>query len=442
MTLKKLLDYDMPNSIFHRAVLNNLKIAGGGLFFHSQLMGFMLSNMTKLWQRGMITNFEYIMQLNTLAGRSFQDLTQYPVFPWIIADYDSDTLDLSNPATFRDLSKPMGALGGRRSMQYIERYESMNEFHKEGLDGSPPPFFYGTHYSCAGYVLNYLMRMQPYSRMAKALQGGQFDKADRLFRGVKASWLSASQENLQDVRELTPEFFSFPDFLRNSNNFDLGCTQNGEQVGDVILPNWAKGDANEFIRVHREALECKYVSENLHNWIDLIFGYKQKGPAAVSAQNLFIHLTYEGEVNIDDIADPMLRDSTISQINNFGQTPARLFPKPHPKRNVPDVVKRAQDGGLVVDSYGLSWHEYITPPLCVVGKSHVVSLKNVFFSTASFPNNVKAGLVGDVQLSSKDRVVSVPADCLLLPPRYLKYVRYGKSCGGLSFHTAWNLASR
>lgn len=49
------------------------------------------------------------------------------------------------------------------------------------------------------------------------------------------------------------------------------------QVGEVVLPPWAKGSAREFIQKHREALESDYVSENLHHWIDLIFGYKQRG---------------------------------------------------------------------------------------------------------------------------------------------------------------------
>lgn len=30
------------------------------------------------------------MHLNTLAGRTYNDLMQYPVFPWILADYESE----------------------------------------------------------------------------------------------------------------------------------------------------------------------------------------------------------------------------------------------------------------------------------------------------------------------------------------------------------------
>lgn len=66
------------------------------------------------WRRREITNFEYLMILNTLAGRSYNDLTQYPVFPWVLADYTSETLDYNKSSTFRDLSKPVGALDPKR----------------------------------------------------------------------------------------------------------------------------------------------------------------------------------------------------------------------------------------------------------------------------------------------------------------------------------------
>lgn len=63
------------------------------------------------------------MYLNTLAGRSYNDLMQYPVFPWILADYESEELDLSDSATFRDFSKPMGAQSPERLEQFKKRYK-------------------------------------------------------------------------------------------------------------------------------------------------------------------------------------------------------------------------------------------------------------------------------------------------------------------------------
>lgn len=61
---------------------------------------------------------------------------------------------------------------------------------------------------------------------------------------------------------------------------------------DVELPPWAR-NPRDFVRKMRRALESPYVSRRLHLWIDLIFGYRQRGKAAISADNLFYHLTYE-----------------------------------------------------------------------------------------------------------------------------------------------------
>jgi len=65
------------------------------------------------------------MHLNTLAGRSYNDLSQYPVFPWILRDYDSDLLDLTSPSTFRDLARPMGAQTPERLAQFLKRYREV-----------------------------------------------------------------------------------------------------------------------------------------------------------------------------------------------------------------------------------------------------------------------------------------------------------------------------
>ena len=73
-------------------------------------------------------------------------------------------------------------------------------------------------------------------------------------------------------------------------------------------------------------------SEHLDEWIDLIFGFKQSGEEAERASNVFFYLTYEGAVDLDNITDVVERKSIESQINNFGQTPSRIFDRKHPKR--------------------------------------------------------------------------------------------------------------
>jgi hypothetical protein len=106
--------------------------------------------------------------------------------------------------------------------------------------------------------------------------------------------------DLGEVKELTPEWYTLPDFLRNINGLPLGTTQAGEVVGDVTLPPWAP-TAEDFIRTQREALESEYVSQRLHHWVDLIFGHKQRGPAAVEARNVFFYLTYYGAVDVAQV---------------------------------------------------------------------------------------------------------------------------------------------
>ena len=151
-------------------------------------------------------------------------------------------------------------------------------------------------------VLHYLVRVEPFTSLHIELQSGRFDVADRQFNSVSQTWKSL-YDNVNDVKELVPEFFYFPEFLVNMNHFDLGKLQGGKKtaVHDVILPKWAS-NPDDFIRQHRMALESNYVSENLHNWIDLIFGYKQKGASAEKALNVFYYCTYEGAVDLGMIS--------------------------------------------------------------------------------------------------------------------------------------------
>ncbi|XP_023139483.2 WD repeat- and FYVE domain-containing protein 4 isoform X3 [Amphiprion ocellaris] len=280
------------------------------------------------WQKGEISNFEYLMHLNTIAGRTYNDLMQYPVFPWVLADYHSETLDLSNPASFRDLSKPMGAQTEKRKQMFIQRYEEVDNNEDEDLSAR---CHYCTHYSSAIIVASFLVRMEPFSHTFQTLQGG-FDIPERMFYSIKKEWESASRDNMGDVRELIPEFFYLPDFMLNSNHIQLGCMEDGTALGDVQLPPWAKGDPQEFIRIHREALESDYVSSHIHLWIDLIFGYRQQGPAAVESLNTF-HPYFYAKRGRQDAKDPVIKSTILGYVSNFGQVPKQLFTKPHPPRS-------------------------------------------------------------------------------------------------------------
>ncbi|XP_074433181.1 protein FAN isoform X2 [Larus michahellis] len=276
------------------------------------------------WQRGHISNYQYLLHLNNLADRSCNDLSQYPVFPWIIADYSSSVLDLTKPETFRDLSKPIGALNKERLDRLLARYQEMPE----------PKFMYGSHYSSPGYVLFYLVRVAPEYMLC--LQNGKFDHADRMFNSLAETWKNCL-DGATDFKELIPEFYeNDSSFLVNTLKLDLGKRQGGKMVEDVELPPWASGP-DDFLQKSQEALESQYVSEHLHEWIDIIFGYKQKGSEAVSAHNVFHPLTYEGGVDLNSIMDPNEKVALLTQILEFGQTPKQLFTIPHPRRIVPKL---------------------------------------------------------------------------------------------------------
>eukprot|EP01156_Anaeramoeba_ignava_P021366 Anaeramoba_ignava/c18862_g1_i2.p1 GENE.c18862_g1_i2~~c18862_g1_i2.p1 ORF type:complete len:914 (+),score=263.88 c18862_g1_i2:328-2742(+) len=285
-----------------------------------------VSKIQKLWIKDKMSNFEYLMHLNTLAGRSANDLAQYPVFPNVIADYNSEVLDITNESTFRNVSKPMGALDHERMQRFVSKYNDLKET-------GTMPFHYGTHYSNIGSVLGFLVRLEPFASLLIDFQSGQFDLPDRLFDSMERNWKMSSSLSNVDIKELIPEFFYLPDCLTNLNGFDFGKKQNGVRVDDVVLPKWANNDPRLFVHKQLMALESNYISINLNKWIDLIFGFKQRGQAAVDSVNVFHPYTYQGITDFESIQDENERQSVTKMLKNFGQTPKQLFKSPHQSKN-------------------------------------------------------------------------------------------------------------
>lgn len=174
-------------------------------------------------------------------GRTHNDLNQYPVFPWILKDFSHCANDESCKDEllqailghsdnslidkyFRDLRKPIGALEPCRLEQILERYKTF-----EDSSGNIKPFHYGSHYSNAGIVLFYLMRLEPFASLHIELQAGRFDYPDRLFSSMAHTWKSCIT-SLSCFKELVPELFYLPECLENINGYNLGEKQDGTMV--------------------------------------------------------------------------------------------------------------------------------------------------------------------------------------------------------------------
>ena len=100
--------------------------------------------------------------------------------------------------------------------------------------------------------------------------------------------------------------YYLPEMFRNTNHYDFGKLGE-EAIEDVHLPPWCHSP-EEFVQIMRAALESDIVSAHLNEWIDLIFGYKQRGEEAVIANNVFYPITYQVRVCVTSNVDPGYRN--------------------------------------------------------------------------------------------------------------------------------------
>ena len=286
-------------------------------------------DIVRLWQSGKMTNYEYLYWLNMIGGRSFHDLSQYPVYPWVLKQYTEPTLDLNDPESYRDLSRPVGTLNAQRLEELKSLFDEM--------EGDPLRCHLRVFYSSPAIVVNYLIRCEPFTTCHIDLQSGAFDHASRLVNSIPAAWRSVTSAR-PDFRELIPEFFTLPSMLVNANGFDLGLPDS-----DMELPPWASC-ADDFIFLNRVALESRTVSQSLNGWVDLIFGYKSRGKEAVQSYNDYHPFSYPdclaNRAQFNEMGN-MIEDHAA----NFGVVPQQLFTEPSPKKTI--RAMSGLDSGLV-----------------------------------------------------------------------------------------------
>ena len=335
------------------------------------------------WRKYKISTLEYIMWMNIYGGRSLNDLTQYPVFPWLVIDYTSDELNFEDEKIFRNLFLPMGMIdinekANARKETFIDTYDlkkndlkenfhdfNYTEYLKKGdeyfdnyknkktknnffertfsnlnpksidetidnnmnlIEINQLPSFYGSHYSNPTYVSHFLTRIFPFSFVSIEIQGDKFDDPNRMFLSIFRTFESASTSK-DDIRELIPEFYTLPEIFQNKNNLNLaqGKTDaNNEKIiiNDVELPPWSDDVPSTFITEKRKILERSNLKIN--KWIDIIFGSYQRGEKAESIHNIYQAQTYERMVKIESIKDVDMRNA-LMRLVEVGVTPMQIL---------------------------------------------------------------------------------------------------------------------
>lgn len=129
--------------------------------------------------------------VNFAASRSFEDASAYPVFPWVISDYKKDRFPTaSDTNSWRDLSKPVGALSEDKIEQFRAKY-----FEIVNKDPSQSPFLKDdgaaymslSHYSTGGIVMYYLIRKYP-QFLVRIQNEALGVPIDRIFHDINISW--------------------------------------------------------------------------------------------------------------------------------------------------------------------------------------------------------------------------------------------------------------
>lgn len=288
------------------------------------------------WITGEMSTFDYLLRLNIISGRTWSDFSRFLLFPWIILDFSRDTFDLSDSTIFRDFQYPLFAQSESNRASCIEYYRNTSEIG-EGIH-------YGNYASNINSAIYYLVRLEPYASGEISFQGGHFDHPDRTFTSVELATSLMSGKNCNSALELVPELFYMPEMFENINGMAFGKTSLGESIDEVTLPRWASSP-EDFTYKMRQALESRYVSNHIHEWIDLIWGVRRTGPLAEERCNCLHSLVFD--FNQDEYKnDNVLLNALTSQLHTCGVAPEQLFTTFHPQRKPKQLPKTP---GLVFD---------------------------------------------------------------------------------------------
>ena len=306
-----------------------------------------LDNVVSMFKNSEITNYEYLLFLNKYSTRTYNDLSQYPVFPWLVLNHDNIPNIFSsienktyNFSYLRDMNFPI-------SMQKIsKRNESIEKFKDEQ---SNFPFHLHNHYSTSAFIYYYLMRMNPYGQNMIKLQNFKIEDPDRIFNSYKE--LEVILKEVNDNRELIPDMFCYFDYFCNLNCAFMGFKKNGElnddfKISNQLLSKYTNNISRyvNYLYTDKKLLNSTIVSKVINRWVDIIFGKNQlpeNFEEAAESCNIYNKLCYEQKVNFEQkfakyqelikrgkISPKIFINKMKNKIDlavNFGMTPRKIF---------------------------------------------------------------------------------------------------------------------
>ena len=289
---------------------------------------FKKKNFTKYWLTDSISTLEYLLLINKYSCRSYNDVNQYPVLPWLKIFGDKE----------RDLRYTIAAQTEEDRMVLKEMY-SLNHF----------PHHYTIHYSNSAYLMYYLLRVNPFTDNQITFQGQHFDNPERQFTSIAD--IQRILAKTRQPREIIPEFFINTNFFYNYNCNYFGKTNEGELIDNLKIDNNFKNPL-EYVLSNITLLESEKVKSTINHFFDDIFGVGQMG--GCDKYNTYDKYCYQEMVDLrqkieifqskgltlKEIKEKIERKS--NKIISFGQTPFKLLEDKHAEWSVQKVSEKAE----------------------------------------------------------------------------------------------------
>ena len=278
-----------------------------------------IQNILNKFHNGKISNYMYILYLNKYSTRTYCDLSQYPVFPWLIIQrekidqilsyLDSEGKEyIKMKDEFRDMRYPISMQTEEKREEMIKKYDDDQEKCEE--EDKPNKFHshFDSHFSSPAFVYYFLMRLNPFLQDLIKLQNYRNEDANRMFLSFESlgNILSSGVDN----RELIPDFYCYFDYLINLNCNYLDVIDEGNIINDdfCIDSEQSKDEEKGIIAyVHslykdKKLLNSTFISRRIPEWVDIIFGKNQipdKENIAKSC-NIYSKNSYEQKTNFEE----------------------------------------------------------------------------------------------------------------------------------------------